>query len=158
MNISRLLAIFITCCLPILLHAQKVKLVNSTRQDWAGGIAGHRGTRYMFAVEFSDFKSEPIPDTLWLGHPAAAFPFDNKATSVKLTRSKNSLKVVIMVGTSHDDYADWNPEQGMRQKSAPPTPPVPYKGVALLSFSHNGKRNYFEIKKIMETYPQVNYP
>ena len=50
--------------------AQTVKIIHSTEQDWAGGIAGHTGENYTFEIEFSDYVQEPTPVALWIGNGA----------------------------------------------------------------------------------------
>ena len=47
---------------------------------------------------------------------------------------------------------------GNEKKVAPARSPVTYKGVALLSYKYNGKQHYYEISRIMKTFPPINYP
>ena len=52
---------------PVALFAQKIKLLNSTQQDWSGGTVGRHGSYYKFNISFSQFSGQIKPDTIWLG-------------------------------------------------------------------------------------------
>ena len=67
MKNGRIYAILFGLCLPVAVSARNIRLVNSTDQSWSGGVAGRAGNNYTFTIEFSGFKSDPLPDTLWIG-------------------------------------------------------------------------------------------
>ncbi len=144
-------------------NAQNVKLINSTEQDWAGGIAGLSGENYTFTIEFSDFVSEPHPLTLWVGREA--FTINTKDslmqrnTTMQCLQGGKKISFEIKAGVSHNEYAQ---RQGLPTKEAQlqemPAPPKPYKGKALLAYIYQGKTRYFEIAEIMNTLPRQDYP
>ena len=149
--------------LPFCANAQQVKLVNSTEQRWAGGIAGHRGENYTFTIEFSDFTSEPKPLTLWVGNDVFELVTKDSLvqsnTKIKRMKSGKILRWDIVVRASHDDYADRYPVQGPDDtKKSKPKPPRPFKGKALLVYNYESKTQFYEVTKIMTNLPQLNYP
>ena len=161
-KLLKLLLLTAIVILPFISQGQTVKMINSTQQSWYGGIAGRSGANYTFVVEFSDFANEPIPDTIWIGDEPIKLTVCDSAGKVngntKCKRSKKSIQFAIGVGTSHDEYADRYPIQGQEKKAIPPHPPITYKGVALLSYTYNGKRHFYMVSKIMTVYPAANYP
>lgn len=153
--------LFVVGLVPLPSLAQKVRLINSTQQSWSGGIAGRYGTNYTFTVEFSDFKREPIPDTLWLGEEPRLIILNDgteQGNTVR-TSSRKRVKFEIHAGTSHDEYLDRYPfNGGHKAVTDQPHPPISYEGVALLSYTYKGRKRYFVINKILTSYPPVNYP
>ncbi len=142
-------------------YSQSVKLIASTHQRWSGGVAGRHGDRYGFTVEFSHYKKEPIPDTLWIGKdPFAVKVGQNnsfKNGNAKLIRSKNKISFEINENITRNDY--YNPNEPPRKQEADKRqPPKPYKGVALLSYIYKGHHHYFEISQIMSEAEPANYP
>src|SRR4051812_36718688 len=113
---------------PILLQAQGVKLVSSTRQDWSGGIAGKRGSNYTFTIEFYNCPKEPMPDTIWVWQDAIVLNED-PPPNVKRTRKGDTVRFDIRANIHKDDYRD-RYSLGEQQKEIPP--PMKYNGVALL--------------------------
>jgi hypothetical protein len=152
--------------LPLTLHAQDVKLINSTQQSWSGGIAGRRGSNYTFSISFSNYKSEPVPDTIWIGqHPVPLIPGQNCKHTVANTRSHHKKPIItfdISAGVSHDDYADRYPHDPSdptgQKKAQAEHARIPYEGVALLSYQYKGKQYFYTIPRIITNYPPVNYP
>ena len=147
---------------PTILYGQKIMVINSTEQSWSGGIAGHYGTNYTFTIEFADYKTEPLPDTIWIGQEPVdlytkALP-NSEQGNTKLIRRKGTLKFQITIGTSHDNYTSDYPTRENEHKAVRPHAPVAYQGIALLSYRYKGKAHYYEIKRIMKVYPPVNYP
>jgi hypothetical protein len=146
---------FIACFMPIRAIAQKVRLINSTERHWSGGIAGRSGTDYTFSVGFTGFKKEPVLDSLWIGDaPVILTIGSNTAPS----RQKGTFRYDITARTQRDEYEERHPLPPGEKQQQKPRAPRRYKGVALLSYTYKGTRNYFEINKIMKTYPQVSYP
>ena len=154
------------CLLTCLSHAfsfgQTVRVLNSTQQSWSGGVAGRYGTNYYFEVEFSNFHSEPLPDTLWIGQkPISLYLSEAHAAALanmKCSRKKNTITYQINAGTSYDDYASHYAPPGQEEKKELIHAPLKYKGAALLSYRYMGKRHFFEITKVKTAYPPVNYP
>ncbi|MCW3123080.1 MAG: hypothetical protein JWQ38_2572 [Flavipsychrobacter sp.] len=147
--------------MPYLLHAQKIKVISATHAGWSGGAAGHHGDNYVFTIEFSDYKTEPVPDTVWVGNDVVQVVLTNndpsQSVNTKVSRIKRSLRFEISARVAHDDYADRYPSQG-QEKKVQPHAPIKYSGVALLTYKYNGKRQHFTIPKITTEYPHANYP
>ncbi len=147
MNHRGSLILLVTLCIPMINYAQNISLLNSTFQSWSGGIAGRSGDNYTFIIEFSGYKTEPKPDTIWIGQQPVQIllqgSYSNQYPNTKVARTKNSIKFNISAGTSNDEYADRYPVQG-KQKTKPHAPKA-YKGVALLSYRYRGKQHYYEI-------------
>ena len=141
-------------------------MLNSTEQTWSGGIAGKHGVNYSFSIEFSKYKKEPVPDTLWIDKHPIPLSLQNiprSQSNTKVIRKKKTVQYEINAGVSFDDYEYRfaNPEQmetETESKKKVPNPPITYKGVALLSYQYKGKQQYFVIPKIMKIFPPVNYP
>jgi hypothetical protein len=161
MKSKTLSVLFLVFGLPVLAFAQNIRMISSTQQSWSGGIAGRYGSNYTFTIEFSQYRGEPVPDTLWIGkHPIVLVPPGYSAleeANTKCTRKNNSVTFEIQARTFFDDYADRYSLPGneyMKEAKAP----MPYKGVALLSYRYKGKQQYYEISRIMTAFPPVNYP
>ena len=141
--------------------AQSVKLINSTHQRWSGGVAGRSGDRYGFTIEFSKYKQEPVPDTLWIGKKSFAIKIGENNSfrngNTKLTRSKNKITLEINENITKNEY--YNPNEPPQEHELNTSqPPKPYKGVALLSYTYKGHRHYFEVSRIMNEAQAANYP
>ena len=153
-----ILAVF--ACAPLVVCAQTIKVLNSTQQPWSGGIAGHSGDNHTFSIRFSDCGKEPIPDTIWLGqYPVELIVYDHdRQSNTNITHTGKTYKFDITAGTFYDEYADRYPSPDGKPNTAPPHSPVPYKGVAMLSYTYNGRHHYYVIPKIKTVYPTANYP
>ena len=161
--VRSLLALFFALAFYFPTNAQTVKLIRSTEQDWAGGIAGHSGENYNFVIEFTDYIREPVPVTLWLGEEPFKLVIDDSLLqgNTKITRLSGGKRfgLAIRVGTFRDEYADRNPPlRGKDAESQKPVPPKAYKGKALLAYYYKGQESYFEITKITEQLPKADYP
>lgn len=154
-QITLLLAYIVITSLPVV--AQKIKVVSATRQDWSGGIAGRRGSNYVFVIEMSGYKKQPVPDSLWFDERVVGLRTDAKGGGnghIKRTVLKNSIQFEIRAGVSHDERK----ENAPGDKPWKIMPPKKYKGVALLSYKYQGKRIFYEIPKITKTLEQLSYP
>ena len=153
----------LAACAHLALEAQTVRMINSSVQNWSGGIAGRHGANYAFSVEFSDFSTEPVPDTLWIeNEPFGLLVLDSTITygNVKRTRTKRTVRYEFGANTYHDDYAEHNapPPFANEPKKTQPHPPIEYKEAGLLSYKYQGKEHYYTISKIMTVFPPANYP
>ena len=157
LSVYFLLAMSVVCSAT----AQSVKLINSTHQRWSGGVAGRSGDRYGFTIEFSKYKQEPVPDTLWIGKKPFAIKIGENNSfrngNTKLTRSKNKLTFEINENITKNEY--YNPNEPP-QEHEPNTsqPPKPYQGVALLSYTYKGHIHYYTVKTITKETEPANYP
>ena len=144
-------------------QSQTIKIIRSSEQHWYGGAAGRSGTYNQFEIEFKGFKTEPLPDTIWIGQEACPLIITDAkeaptGNTIK-TKTKKSIKILIKVGTAHNEYAELNPQVCPNEKKiVPPKPPVKYKGVALLSYKNNGHETYFSIPKYTVKPDPANYP
>lgn len=133
--------------------AQDVKLVNSSRQDWSGGIAGRHGSNCSFTIEMDDYKRDPVPDSLWM--EGSLILLSEQNGNVIKTRHGDTVRFDIRAVISKDTYADvYYPEKGSKVIN----PPMAYSGVALLSYSYKGRQHYFVVDKIMNYLPHIAYP
>ncbi len=159
-KISVSIAFFAILFSPNIVAAQTTKLINSTQQNWSGGIAGRSGSNYIFIVEFSGFRNEPVPDTIWIKHlPVPIVMRENNkhiAVNTKVIRSKRSVRFEINAATAKDENG-FSPLDESKQGASPHCP-ITCKGVAILSYRCNGKQRYYEITRVMKIYPPVNYP
>ncbi|MBS1587770.1 MAG: hypothetical protein JSS82_19725 [Bacteroidetes bacterium] len=145
--------LFALCFGPRIAAAQEVKLINSSRQDWSGGIAGRHGSNCSFTIGMYSCKGDPVPDSLWM--EGTLIKLGEQNGNVITMRSGDTVRFDIKVGISKDTYADvYYPEQ----VSNVVKPPRRYTGVALLSYRYNGRQQYFVIDKIMNYLPHVAYP
>jgi hypothetical protein len=148
--------------LPLITSGQSIKLINSTSQSWSGGIAGRHGVNYSFEIEFSNIKKDINPDTIWIDHRAIPIILTetnlSENVNTRKIRKKDSVRFEIHTGTSYDDYEYRNQLPGDEKKKKEVNPPIPYKGVALLSYKYKGKEKYFVIDKIMKSMTPLNYP
>lgn len=162
MGNKKIMVLFFVFIFPAFVFGQNVRLINSSCQSWSGGIAGRYGNHYNFTVKFSQYKEEPVPDTLWIGQqPTPLFITDESGgqqANANCTRGKNALTFKIRAETFFDDYSDRYAPPGNDHKANRVHAPVSYKGVALLSYRYKGKQHYYKISEIKETYPPVNYP
>ncbi len=142
--------------------AQSAALINSTEGCWSGGIAGHRGCNYTFAIDVTALHTDPAPDTLWIGdQPVRLLLKAGQAgqANMKVTPTGKGFRYQINAGTSFDDQNWHSPvPPGDKGPEAKPKPPVAYSGVALFCYTSRGKRCYFVVTKIMKRYPPVSYP
>ena len=148
-------------CFPCHVRAQKIRLVNATDQSWSGGVAGRSGNDYTFVIEFSDFRKQPLPDTIWIGSQPVGLYLPDSLNGgnmkIKHTKQKTSVIFEIKVSTSVDEYSVMNPLKQNEQKNAPAHIPT-YKGFALLSYHCNGRQQHYVIRNIPKNYPPINYP
>ena len=153
--------VLVYCSSVICATGQTVRIVNSSSQKWSGGIAGHSGTNYYFEVEFSGFRGEPLPETLWLGKEPVAQSIidsaDGQSGNTIRAHKRGVLLYKISAGTQKDEYNDRYPDPENKKSDTPVHVPV-YKGVALLSYRYHGKRHRFEIMYIMKNLATADYP
>jgi hypothetical protein len=159
---KRLFFFCIGFCAPLALGAQTVKMINSSVQQWSGGIAGRSGANYVFVVEFSNYQETPVPDTLWIDRepfPVNFGDFNQDGMNTKCTMTRKTARFEISVGTFHDEYADrYAPPQPENKIKSSSHPPIDYKGIGLLSYKYLGKEHFYTISKIMNIREPANYP
>lgn len=159
-----IVSLFIFCC-TLTAGAQNLKTIYATRRDWSGGVAGHHGSYLSFTVEFSNYKEEPIPDTIWIDSKPIplATTIRNEKVQIKgnmnRTTSKKGVRFEINTGTSYDDNTrSIYPDPSDSHKELTCHQPVACKGVALLSYRYMGREHYYPIAKFTTVFPPVNYP
>jgi hypothetical protein len=163
MNLKLISLLLAFCAFQLYAMAHTVKVISATTQSWSGGVAGRSGTNEQFEIEFSGFKSEPIPDTMWMGDETIPLIITNKSNfsegNTICIRSKKSVTFKILGQTYRDEYAErFPPGLDPKKKNKVSHPPKPYKGVALISYKIDGKEYWFEVPKYTKTLPAINYP
>ncbi len=158
-----ILSAFIICLWTMsFVHAQTVKELNNTAQGWSGGVCCRSGVNYNFNLEFTGFKNEPVPDTIWVGGECIPVTISDSTTdryyaNTFRTRLGKTIKFHFSVGISHDEMDDF---RHMGKEPEKPKPaPIQYTGVALVSWYQKGvtKRQFYVIKKVQELEYQ-SYP
>ncbi|MBL7718849.1 MAG: hypothetical protein JNL72_08440 [Flavipsychrobacter sp.] len=151
------------------LHARvKVSLRESYRQNWSGGIAGNSGSNFHFEVQFSDVADTLLPDTLWIEGHCIALRLKNSADgngNTAVTRyhtyqrgkRRTHLLISIDARISRQEARLVAPLQEP-EAATNPTPPIAYKGVALLCYRYGTERRYYAIPEILKYLDPVNYP
>ena len=143
--------------LPLAALSQKVTLLTSASQKWAGGVCCRHGVNYTFRLSF--FALDPRPDTLWLGMQDIPLTIsDSVGTNATRTRKKAGTEYLIQAQEVVDDRNGRQPAEPEQDPVLASLPPVDYKGVALLSYYNKGRRRFFVIDKIMHQLPQQDHP
>lgn len=79
------------------------KLISAQKQDWAGGIAGHRGTHYYLTVNCYDTTWKPeflkVNDQVW---------YDSTSTfsSKRIANKRSYIQYKIVANYSTNDVVD----------------------------------------------------
>ena len=148
-------------CAVVMVHSQTVKELDNTAQGWSGGICCISGVNYNFNMEFSGYKNEPIPDTIWVGGEDIPLVITDSALDGMTANSRRSrigktIKFQFAVGVSHDEKSNEFPGY---EEHKPKPAPIQFTGVALVSYHEKGssKRQYYVVKKVKELEYQ-NYP
>ncbi len=162
-QVKFLVAVFLISLLYVSHGAgQTVEQVHSTRQDWSGGIAGSSGSNYTFTIRFSHCRREPRPDTIWIGQtPVPIVIADSlllQANTHRHPGGRGAVTFDINVVISGNKYPQIYPDRDTPPQAVLPHSPIPYTGVALLSYKYKGRHKYFVISKIIKTFPPVSYP
>ncbi len=137
------------------LFAQSVKVVECTKQDWAGGVAGKRGTHYNITFSYPTKKKDIILDTIWVGQRKfQIFMPQSPSSNVVVTKKGKLTMAAMRLQVSYDEVQYPN----VGNESASKAPIKNYKGVALLQYHEGNKKNELVIPKVTHTFDQVNYP
>jgi len=133
--------------------AQKVRVISATKQNWAGGVAGHWGVNYCIAIKTDEKISL---DSVYTNGNGVKLPNDpNGQGSVRYDSVKHTY--TINVGESHYDdprpdptrlnEADNQPKPVLRQINSP----------ALIVYIYKGRKELLVVKQ-MDNLPALNYP
>jgi hypothetical protein len=116
------------------------KLLNATSESWTAGVAnGGSGIEYYFKIKITTSDNIKF-DTAWINKKAFEIYISKETNSVSSQPIKYGNGDTITVRVS--DLKNQN------SKSVNVNPPKKYDGAALVGFTVNGKRNYFNIKEI----------
>ncbi len=155
----RLATLLLSLLLCINADAQKVKVKESVRQDWSGGIAGKRGTNYNFTLEIQGAKESFIVDSLWIDDKPIALIYNSDVTPGNCTLSISGKSILLKINTGVSNNDNDLPSIGIdKPQEIKPNPPLKYNGVALVCYKYGDKRGYYTIEKIITTLPTQNYP
>jgi hypothetical protein len=145
-------------CIFSLAGAQKVKLINASKQEWSGGEAGHYGTNYSITIQCSD--TSITPDTLWIGQNYTKLYLAHADSLLKKYDKKNKT-VTFHIYTGEDHYENYNDPMSMKdtvgKKIAGKGQSKQYSGVALISYTYLNKQ-YSIIVKTFQELPPLSYP
>ncbi|NDC43281.1 MAG: hypothetical protein EBZ77_17325, partial [Chitinophagia bacterium] len=125
------------------LHGQ-IKVIAATRQDWSGGVAGHRGTYYNFSLSSPIGNLATAPDSIWIGNEGflLAPTGNNQQATIKTSKKGKTQVYDISIRRSFTD-SPYGPVASEKGTSSLPAPS--YKGVALISFYKGSERKYITI-------------
>jgi hypothetical protein len=134
------------------IFAQKVKLLNATRQVWREVSTHRHGVSYKFNISFLSFPGLLKVDTLWLGND----PMILNSINTQWFQGTGYLRVEIAVQKEITN----EPDQKSKEPKISPHihPPFKYHGVALLSYIHNNKKHYYVIPRTFNTLTPVVSP
>ncbi|MCK5820571.1 MAG: hypothetical protein KAH17_01750 [Bacteroidales bacterium] len=128
----------------IFLFGAKMKLIDSTSQEWAGGIyeSGY-GTNYKATLIAKGGSEKLQVNELWIGKDY----FEVKAMKNLAKRSDLSFvrKDTIYIVSSINFKPDTDGAM-VQVNSIKKDPPKSFKGDALLGYTWKGKKKYLEIK------------
>jgi hypothetical protein len=116
------------------------KLLNATSESWTAGVAnGGSGIDYYFKIKITTSSNIKF-DTAWI---------NNKAFEIYISKETNSVSSQpIKFGNGDTITVRVSDLKNQNSKSVNVNPPKKYDGAALVGFTVNGKRNYFNIKEI----------
>jgi len=116
------------------------KLLNATSESWTAGVAnGGSGIDYYFKIKITTSSNIKF-DTAWI---------NNKAFEIYISKETNSVSSQpIKYGNGDTITVRVSDLKNQNSKSVNVNPPKKYDGAALVGFTVNGKRNYFNIKEI----------
>ncbi len=147
---------------PHALFAGRVKVINSSSQNWSGGVAGMHGVHYHFTIEFSGFNQKPRPDTLWIGTEYialdTAYESTGSNTKVKYNKSRNTYTFEINANTSNNENVVLKIKGQKQVAKLKLKPPASGKGVAIVSYKCDKKQAYFIVPGFNEILPPLQYP
>lgn len=116
-----------------------LKLIESTSESWHSGInGGGSGTEYYFKIKITTDKKLQF-DSVWVNNKCFATflsSLDNSISQNPILFNKNDIVILRVSDLSLN-------------KTPTSTPPIKYKGDALLRYYINGKVKYITIKNIV---------
>ena len=145
-----IVGIVIAFCSPVNACAQTVTIMNASRQDWSGGIAGHYGTNYSITLKLS-------PENIQLD----SVYISNFCIKISNVYGGNVLKdtvhhtYTIIAQESHDEYNE-NGYSG-HNPGLPPAAKKHFAGAALIVYEYKGKQYSLIVKKFQALEP-LAYP
>lgn len=128
----------------ILLFGAKMKMVDSTSQEWAGGIyeSGY-GTNYKITLIAKGGSEKLQVNEFWIGQDY----FEVKAMKNLAKRSdlsfarKDTIYIVSSINFKPDNNGTMVQVKPMKKD-----PPVDFEGDALLGYTWKGKKKFLEIE------------
>jgi len=121
----------------------KVRLVESTSQEWVGGLqeSGY-GTEFKLTIEVKAGSDQLQIDDLWIGeiHRKVRIIADSANLQIK-TFKKGSL-IQVRAGMTFRPGPD--EKTGLRDQDNVKKP-FNYKGEGLLGYTYKGKKDYLQI-------------
>jgi len=133
-------------------NAQKIVVVNATRQDWSGGVAGHYGANYRISVKMD--TSFIKLDSLYFNGQACKL-FVNRPGEDNVAYNNTSHSYIISASESH--YEENMPMGDDTKEKAISAPLRHYAGAALITYYYKGKKQLLVVKQ-MQSLPPIDYP
>ncbi len=136
------------------------KLINATRQQWSGGVAGRYGINYYIEIQ-TKLKGISI-DTVWIsGVPYPTdFSANNPHFKYKFDSASRKITYSISVEETHNDMRfrhngiSDSPKDTMKNK----VPAVRhFTGAALISYALKNKKHFYTISSFTSLAP-ISYP
>ena len=127
-------------------------LLNASSEDWTAGIPnGGRGTEYYFKIKVNT-QGKMLFDTAWINNKTFGIYISKGKGLISNTPTKYSYEdtIILRVSDIHSKpIANKNTENNNL--------PIKYDGAALISYTVNGKKEYYTIKEIKKQ-PTINRP
>lgn len=135
--------------LPVVGMGQPIKLSASTKQNWSGGVAGMRGSRFHIVLT----SHEQLQFThLWADGRSIELQEENGG--IKVSRKGGQNIYTINTNISYGRIVRPGDET---RGQAGSEPPIAYRGAALLAYKWRGRVCYYAIKE-MRSLPPLSYP
>jgi len=135
------------------LSAQDLKVIEATKQNWAGGVCCSYGTNYTFSFESADTLQTISIDTLWIGKQ---YYVENQTRRFSFSKAIQNDKMIYHI-TVADSYNSRGIETYNEFEEIPVINPLKYKGQACIVYHVLNRRKIFEIENIIE-YAAIAYP
>jgi len=151
------LYILVVCC--FFCKRNDLEVISATSQNWAGGIAGLSGTRYIISVKTNKPFDNLTIDRLWIGDKFMVFKLSSLGNRTgKIEFQKNDTLVISVNKRNLPDFMKVGKNDDSGGKiTEDPEKPFEYKGVALIGYKTGNKRKYLTVEKF-KILKQVNYP
>jgi len=141
------------------LSQAQTKILQATKQPWAGGIAGYTGVNYFVQLSMK-VKDSLVIDSIYInGKGYNVVNTNNDTATPHYFKWKENNKPVINLIFKESNFVCTLPvytPDSLKQQTILPSIPN-FKGEALIIYHLNGKRKKLIVQKFTAL-PQLNYP